>query len=649
MPTVPHPDDTAPDVSPHAIAAALDGMGQLGQFAALMTHPLVGYASLPARASVPGVDGLSLSDHYLSAFDRHWNDVSAEMGRASRPLFDAQAAAMRDDLAKRLQQHETRQRQALQSQAETDAKALAEDATATNAADTADTAYEPFSPESFGRKVVEPVVNHQLGQNRVSDARAFLDRYRHGMTPDAADALDARVAEAEYANGRHTVFDSYDPDLSPDVRAVLNAKPEDVFATYSPVAAPADVKYSRKRGDRVVEVEVKTDVPIANSGRDGELNITRPDFGPKPKAWIVTPSGRSISYASSTGTGNDTNLYLTLTDHDTNDTVTRVIETPAAGQRLDIDFGSLGRVILVSPKRQGMVSQAVTSFANGTLDAFAKQGVGDRDQMLAFARDPGKMLGDMAMAVPRSIGSGWTTVTTADGRQRFADGVTSSVNKMGGEISNAYRNHYLTSYIFDKAGRLVPTTIDTVATGGESLLAKGGAKAAGSELLEQEVKKDAERTLLEQTGKDAFEQVPKPRTVTLYRVDDTAFAPRIAGDGSIPVVKARSGQERSLFVNFGQPQRAADFALINRGGKATVTAVEVDASLLDELRATAVLDTSEGARLNPHAPLRVDVAKAPDQFGLRTSEHIQKLRDAIKPETVRIVDPKTLRKIRTPN
>lgn len=98
-----------------------------------------------------------------------------------------------------------------------------------------------------------------------------------------------------------------------------------------------------------------------------------------------------------------------------------------------------------------------------------------------------------------------------------------------------------------------------------------------------------------------------------------------------------------------QPWRAADFALINRGGKATIMAVEVDASLLDELRATAVLDTSEGAPLNPHAPLRVDVAKAPDQFGLRTSEHIQKLRDAIKPETVRIEDPKKLRKIRKPN
>ena len=197
MPTVPVPENTSSDASPHAVATAIDGVNQLQQLAALMIHPMVGYASLPASVSVPGADGLSLSDHYLSAFDRHRNDISAGMDKASRQLFNGPAAAMRDDLAKRLQQHESEQREAWQAQVRQQAAAKTADATATEAADTADATYEPFSPEAFGRRVVEPVLNHQLSRNRVSDARAFLDKYRHGMTPEAADALDARVANAE--------------------------------------------------------------------------------------------------------------------------------------------------------------------------------------------------------------------------------------------------------------------------------------------------------------------------------------------------------------------------------------------------------------------------------------------------------------------
>ena len=51
------------------------------------------------------------------------------------------------------------------------------------------------------------------------------------------------------------------------------------------------------------------------------------------------------------------------------------------------------------------------------------------------------------------------------------------------------------------------------------------------------------------------------------------------------------------------------------------------------------VDKSEAAKLILEAPLKVDVTKAPDQFGLRTPEQIQMLREAIDPETVRILDP----------
>ena len=132
------------------------------------------------------------------------------------------------------------------------------------------------------------------------------------------------------------------------------------------------------------------------------------------------------------------------------------------------------------------------------------------------------------------------------------------------------------------------------------------------------------------------------KTVTLYRVDDASYAPRIAPDGSVPVVATRAGSERALFVNIGQPERAKDFALVNRGGNATVTAVEVDASLLERLRATSVYDRSPDVGLYPNAPLRVDIKKAPDQFGLRTPEHFDWLREAIKLYTARVIDPKDL-------
>jgi hypothetical protein len=129
-------------------------------------------------------------------------------------------------------------------------------------------------------------------------------------------------------------------------------------------------------------------------------------------------------------------------------------------------------------------------------------------------------------------------------------------------------------------------------------------------------------------------------TTTVYRVDDNAFAPRISGDGTIPSITTRKGGERALFVNFGQPERAKDFALVNRNGNATVTAVDVNTSLLDRLRATSVHDLT-AAKTNTTAPLQVDI-KAADQFGLRTPQQIQLLRDAIDPSTVRIVDPNDL-------
>ena len=81
---------------------------------------------------------------------------------------------------------------------------------------------------------------------------------------------------------------------------------------------------------------------------------------------------------------------------------------------------------------------------------------------------------------------------------------------------------------------------------------------------------------------------------------------------------------------------------MNRNGNATVTAVQADVLLLEKLRADAVFDKSGAAKLNPDALLRGDVNKAPDQFGLRTPEQIQMIRNAIEPSTVKSIGPEDL-------
>ena len=109
-------------------------------------------------------------------------------------------------------------------------------------------------------------------------------------------------------------------------------------------------------------------------------------------------------------------------------------------------------------------------------------------------------------------------------------------------------------------------------------------------------------------------------TVTIFRVDDNAFDPRISSDGSIPFVKKRNGEERALFININQPQRAKEFAEVNRGGNATITAVEADASILRNLRSSSVHDQSAAAGASPDAPLNVDTARRISLGGERRSK-----------------------------
>jgi len=80
----------------------------------------------------------------------------------------------------------------------------------------------------------------------------------------------------------------------------------------------------------------------------------------------------------------------------------------------------------------------------------------------------------------------------------------------------------------------------------------------------------------------------------------------------------------------------------NRKGNATVTSVEADAELLENLRKRSIYDKSSEAATKKTAPLKVDINKAPYQYGLRTKEDIDLLRDSIDPSTVKKIDPNDL-------
>ena len=69
--------------------------------------------------------------------------------------------------------------------------------------------------------------------------------------------------------------------------------------------------------------------------------------------------------------------------------------------------------------------------------------------------------------------------------------------------------------------------------------------------------------------------------------------------------------------------------------------MELNKDYVNKLRDTSVHNKSPGAGAQPDAPLVVDI-KTPDQYGLRSPEQIQELREAIVPGSVTIVDPKVL-------
>ncbi len=114
--------------------------------------------------------------------------------------------------------------------------------------------------------------------------------------------------------------------------------------------------------------------------------------------------------------------------------------------------------------------------------------------------------------------------------------------------------------------------------------------------------------------------------VRVYRVEGTPNA-RIAIDehGAVAI----ADDTKVLFLNFGNRARAEQFFAqkLEQGlSGAQIKSFDVPQQFLNELRASAVGEFKSTAA--PGQPIRVDVTKAPDQFGLRP-EQIKALQDAI--------------------
>jgi filamentous hemagglutinin len=121
-------------------------------------------------------------------------------------------------------------------------------------------------------------------------------------------------------------------------------------------------------------------------------------------------------------------------------------------------------------------------------------------------------------------------------------------------------------------------------------------------------------------------EVAESTAVRVFRVEGNVNRRiRVLENGYVEI----TDREKMLFLNFGDPDRAAEFfdARVSQGMEgATIKSFDVQFEFLEYLRGAAVPE--QFSRQFPNAPLVVDVTKAADQYGLRP-EQIENLLDYI--------------------
>ena len=109
-----------------------------------------------------------------------------------------------------------------------------------------------------------------------------------------------------------------------------------------------------------------------------------------------------------------------------------------------------------------------------------------------------------------------------------------------------------------------------------------------------------------------------PNNVRVFRVEGSINERITIGKNGQVVIENSS---KSLFLNFGEPERANEFLAkrLSQGmTDVSIKSFEVPKSFLDKISSEAVLE-SEASNF-PNRPIRVDVTKAENQFGLRTEQ-----------------------------
>jgi hypothetical protein len=120
-------------------------------------------------------------------------------------------------------------------------------------------------------------------------------------------------------------------------------------------------------------------------------------------------------------------------------------------------------------------------------------------------------------------------------------------------------------------------------------------------------------------------------SVTVYRVEGAGNRRILIGENgsvAVPHVLTKSGNERNLYLNFGDEARAQQFLRqrLSSFPDSTVKTFAVPRSFVEHLRSIAVPE-SQRSRY-PHSPVIADPTKAADQFGL-SGRQINELRGVI--------------------
>ena len=134
----------------------------------------------------------------------------------------------------------------------------------------------------------------------------------------------------------------------------------------------------------------------------------------------------------------------------------------------------------------------------------------------------------------------------------------------------------------------------------------------------------------EAAGRGAATAAPQS-TVRVYRVEGVPNSHVTIGEGGVVAIKQGN---KTIFFNFGSRARAEQYLSqkldpMQKLGPvpgATVRSFEVPESFLDAIRSGSVPEHL--AKKYPNAPIRVDITKAPDQFGLRP-EQVESMRRTI--------------------